>query len=106
MAIEQPRGNWKTLIRATQRRKRRERRQTRGREGGRGAFIYPGRTGRGRLNSGKAPGPDGLPAEAIKEATKVKPELLLKLMNNQLKKAGTPRRDSWKKVKLKMKRGP
>lgn len=52
----------------------------------------------GRLISVKALGSDGLPVEANREAAKVKPDLLLELMNNQLKSQEFL--DRWKEAKL------
>lgn len=50
------------------------------------------------LNSGKAPGLDGIPAEAIKETGKVAGEWLLEVMNRLLSKQTFP--NSWKTAKL------
>lgn len=51
-----------------------------------------------KMKSGKAPGPDGIPAEAIKEAVEVIPGTILKFLNNALQKQVFP--DKWKLSKL------
>jgi hypothetical protein len=51
-----------------------------------------------KLRSGKAPGPDGIPPEAVKAAVKAVPEVVLNVMNATLKEGVFPK--IWKRAKL------
>lgn len=51
-----------------------------------------------KMKSAKAPGPDGVPAEVIKEAVQVIPDAVLASLNNALHKQIFP--DKWKLSKL------
>jgi hypothetical protein len=51
-----------------------------------------------KLRSGKAPGPDGIPPEAVKAAVKAVPEVVLNAMNATLKEGVFPK--IWKRAKL------
>lgn len=51
----------------------------------------------GRMKMGKAPGPDGIPPEIIKDSVENAPELVLKIMNNLLERRNFP--ENWKRAK-------
>lgn len=51
-----------------------------------------------RLKGGRAPGPDGVPPEAIKELSRTVPEFLLKILNNLLRLQSFPL--NWKLAKV------
>lgn len=50
------------------------------------------------LKNGKAPGPDGIPAEVLKEIALYRPQMLLKMYNNCLEEGIFPK--TWKKQHL------
>jgi hypothetical protein len=52
----------------------------------------------GRLAKRKAPGPDGIPAEAVRTATRVAPRVILAVMNGALEGRTFPER--WRRAKL------
>lgn len=52
----------------------------------------------GSMKNGKAPGPDGVPAEALKEAVRASPQLMLNMYNSCLKAGIFSQR--WKRQKL------
>ena len=51
-----------------------------------------------RLESGKAPGPDGIPNEVLRATIQENPQLLLTLFNTCLKRGHFPKQ--WKRQKL------
>lgn len=52
----------------------------------------------GRLKDNKAPGPDGIPAEVIKEISRKRPEMMLSMYNKCLREGLFP--EIWKKQQL------